>query len=78
VIILTRGTVMEETRRGRQAPLKVERDFAGSRLEVQILVRAYELAAPIVRSRTDATPAPEPLTRPAEDLPRARCVAKGA
>jgi hypothetical protein len=69
---------MEETSRGRQPPLKVERAFAGSRLEQQILVRTYELAAPIIRKRTDAVPSPEPLDRPFDDSFQSQRVAKGA
>ena len=58
---------MEESRRGRQPPLKVEREFAGSRLEVQILIRAYELASPIIRRRTDVIGPPESFDQPDND-----------
>jgi len=67
---------MEETSRGRQPPLKVEREFAGSRLEQQILVRAYELAAPIIRKRTDAVPPLAPFERLGPS--QSERVAKGA
>jgi hypothetical protein len=40
---------MEEKRRQGKPPLKVEHAFAGSRLEQPILIRVYELAAPLVR-----------------------------
>jgi hypothetical protein len=55
---------MEGSRRGRRPPLELERKFAGSRLEEQILIRAYELVVPVIRrsivqdslSGTGATP----------------------
>ncbi len=68
---------MEETSRGRQPPLKVEREFAGSRLEQQILVRTYELAAPIIRKRTDVVPSSEPFPRPAHSF-QSQPIAQGA
>lgn len=40
---------MEGSRRRQSPPLGVERGFANSRLERQILIRVYELVAPIVR-----------------------------
>jgi hypothetical protein len=69
---------MEETSRGRRPPLKIERAFAGSRLEQQILVRAYELAAPIIRKRMDAVPSLEPFDRPVDVSFQSQRVAKGA
>lgn len=51
---------MEGSRRNWKSPLEVERGFANSRLERQILVRAYELVVPVVRrSLTDPPPACE-------------------
>lgn len=44
---------MEGSRRGRQPPLDVRREFAGSRLEEQILVRVYELVVPTIRRSLD-------------------------
>jgi hypothetical protein len=44
---------MEGSRRSRQPPLDVEREFAGSRLEEQILVRTYELVVPVIRHSLD-------------------------
>ena len=41
---------MEGLRRRQKPPLEVERGFANSRLERQILVRVYELVVPVVRS----------------------------
>lgn len=40
---------MEGLRRRRRPPLEVERGFANSRLERQILVRVYELVVPVIR-----------------------------
>jgi hypothetical protein len=69
---------MEETRHGRQPPLKVEREFAGSRLEQQILIRVYELAAPIICKRTDTVPLPDPSDQIVSDSFQSQCVTKGA
>ena len=69
---------MEETSRGRQPPLKIERAFARSRLEPQILVRAYELAAPIIRKRLDVVPSPESFDRPVDVSFQSQRLAKGA
>ena len=40
---------MDGSRRGRQPPLAVQRDFAGSRLDEQILMRVFELVVPVIR-----------------------------
>jgi hypothetical protein len=40
---------MDGSRRGRQPPLEVQRDSAGSRLEEQILIRVFELVVPVIR-----------------------------
>lgn len=45
---------MEGSRRGWLPPLEVRREFAGSRLEEQILVRTYELVVPVIRRCLDA------------------------
>ena len=69
---------MEEKRLGRQPSLKVERQFAGSRLEQQILIRVYELAAPVICKRTDAVPLPEPSAQIVSDSFQCQCVTRGA
>jgi hypothetical protein len=69
---------MEETNRGRRPPLMVDRVFTGSRLEQQFLVRAYGLAAPIIRRRTDAFPSQGLFDRPVDDPFQSQHVAKGA
>ena len=40
---------MEGSVQGRRLALEVQRDFAGSRLEEQILIRVFELVTPAVR-----------------------------
>ena len=44
---------MDGSRRGRQPPLEVQREFLGSRLEQKILVRVYELVVPVIRRSLD-------------------------
>jgi hypothetical protein len=41
---------MEGSVLGRRFSLEVQRDFAGSRLEEQILIRVFELLTPVFRS----------------------------
>jgi hypothetical protein len=69
---------MEEARRRRQPALKVERAFAGSRLEQQILMRVDELAAPILRNRTAAVLLSEPSDRLSSNSIQFQPVARGA
>jgi hypothetical protein len=69
---------MEENRRYRQPPLKVEHAFAGSRLEQPILMRAYELAVPVVRRRTDVVLLPDMSDRLVRDSFLSQRVSKGA
>ena len=40
---------MEGRVQGRQFALEIQRDFAGSRLEEQILIRVFELVTPAIR-----------------------------
>lgn len=40
---------MDGSSRGWQVPLQLRREFAGSRLEEQILVRVFELVVPVIR-----------------------------
>ena len=47
---------MEGSRRRRKPPLEVERGFASSRLEGQILVRVYELVVPVIRQSLHVEP----------------------
>jgi hypothetical protein len=44
---------MDGSSRGRQPALELIREFAGSRLEEQILIRVFELVVPIIRHRWD-------------------------
>jgi hypothetical protein len=43
---------MDGSNRGRQPALELKREFAGSRLEEQVLIRAFELAIPVARVLT--------------------------
>ena len=45
---------MDGQSRVRTRPLDVRRAFVGSRLESQVLIRAYDLAAPVIRQRVAA------------------------
>jgi hypothetical protein len=38
---------------GRRPPLELRREFASSRLERQILIRAFELVVPVIRRSCD-------------------------
>jgi hypothetical protein len=69
---------MEETSHGRQPPLKVVREFAASRLEQQVLIRSYELAAPVLRKPTQGAPSSEPSQQPGHDLSPSQPIFKGA
>lgn len=41
---------------GRESPaMHVQRDFAGSRLEKQVMIQAYELVVPVTRQRMPAS-----------------------
>lgn len=40
---------MDGQRRLRRPPPEVRREFAGGRLESQVLIRAYELVVPVIR-----------------------------
>jgi hypothetical protein len=68
---------MEETR-GRQPLLKVERAFVGSRLEKQILSRAYAFAVPITRKRAETVPSPEAIETTGKDQFSSQRIAQGA
>jgi hypothetical protein len=69
---------MEEKRRGRPPLMKVERAFAGSRLEQPLLRQVYELAAPRLRRRPQAIPLPELPVRLVRDPSPSQPVARGA
>lgn len=68
---------MEGSRRQRQLPLEVERGFANSRLERQLLVRVYELVVPVVR-RSLADEPPRVADREADDRQVSARLRKGA
>jgi hypothetical protein len=52
---------MEASRRRRNAPLPLQREFTGSRLEKQILMRALDLVTPA--RRLDRMPEEQPTTQ---------------
>ena len=54
---------MEGARGGRQRPLEIERDFACSRLEKQLLASAYESAVPLIRRSAGCQTAEEGNSR---------------
>jgi hypothetical protein len=58
-------------------PLDMRREFVGSRLETQVLIRAYELAAPVIRGPVAAAPAARTRGVPDREDPRQR-PARGA
>jgi len=69
---------MEDTKCRRWRPLAVLCEFAGSRLEKQVLMRAYELTVPAARVRVvgvQRTSAGEHVTR---IKGRSRAIMKGA
>lgn len=67
---------MEEAGR-RQCPMTVQRAFAGSRLEGQILSRIYELAVPVFRRSTDAAATPATGATAAEGATTPQQIATG-
>jgi hypothetical protein len=68
---------MEEASHPRKTPLTVAREFAGSRLEQQILSRVYELAVPILRRRTTTTRASPARTTAADNNHQPQRIAQG-
>jgi hypothetical protein len=69
---------MDDTRCHRRQVLAVVREFAGGRLEKQVLSRAYELAAPVVRVRTQVLVAAETAGKSIPREPGSQIIAKGA
>jgi hypothetical protein len=59
-------------------PLEVRREFFGSRLEAQVLVRTYELVVPVVRRQLATTVASWAESLPAECGTGQRRIAQGA
>jgi hypothetical protein len=62
----------------RKPPPEVRREFIGCRLESQVLIRAYELAVPVVRRQVVAAWMPETDGAAAGSWNRAGLVAQGA
>jgi hypothetical protein len=59
-------------------PLEVRREFFGSRLEAQVLVRTYELVVPMVRRQLATAAASWTESLPAECRMERRRIAQGA
>jgi hypothetical protein len=70
--------IMEEARRIRHTPLTVQRAFAGSRLEEQILSRVYERVVPILRKSTRGSQTPRATEQAAEHQCESGKTSKGA
>jgi hypothetical protein len=80
-MVLLRGVAMEGSRSVSKSLLAVRREFAGSRLEQQVLVRAYELAVPVGHRRVgslEQTSAKEQIIRLPRCEGRPQLIAKGA
>ena len=69
---------MEDTRCRRRPSLAVRREFAGSRLEHQVLMRAYELAVPAIRVSVGGVSRFHARERVSRSEDRSPAVAKGA
>lgn len=68
---------MEGTTRRRKPPLTVQREFAGSRLEEQILSRLYELAVPVLLRRTASAQTSKGRAFDADDSKHQKRIARG-
>jgi hypothetical protein len=44
---------MDGSGRGRRPPLELKQEFSNSRLEEQILIRAFEMVVPVIRRDWD-------------------------
>jgi hypothetical protein len=77
-ILLSQDIVMEDTNRRRRPSLAVLREFAGSRLENQVLMRAYEFAVPAVRVNVGGVQRFGSLDHVIRNEDRSPTIAKGA
>jgi hypothetical protein len=68
---------MDDQRRVGRPPPEVRREFAGCRLESQVLIRTYELVVPVIRRRIFGDPPPLASTS-AGGRDRAGLMAQGA
>jgi len=68
---------MDGQRRTKRLPRDMRREFVGCRLESQILIRAYELAVPVIRQRIVAD-VPPTVGVTANGLDQIGQVAQGA
>jgi len=69
---------MDGQSRMRKLPLNVRREFVGCRLESQVLVRAYELAVPVVRRQVAVAWMPQTDSAAAGNRDRVGLAAQGA
>lgn len=69
---------MDGSARRRQAPLSLQRDFAGSRLEQQILARAFELIVPSNHLVVPEQQPPDAAGKPASTTPPQTQGARGS
>jgi hypothetical protein len=68
---------MDGQGRAKRPPRDLRREFVGCRLESQVLIRAYELAVPMVRRRIVAE-LPQVASAATGSWDRAGLVAQGA
>ena len=76
-ILQRKGRTMDGQRRAEKSPRDVRREFVGCRLESQRLIRAYELAVPVVRRRIVVSVSPS-VGVEAERFDRIGLMAQGA
>lgn len=69
---------MDGANRVGNAPLEVSREFVGSRLETQLLIRAYELVAPVIRRSADSARMSSTQEAREQDCPQQQRMAQGA
>jgi hypothetical protein len=69
---------MDDERRRKEPPLEIRREFAGGRLETQVLMQAYERVVPVIRRPIPRTPTLWDLIDERTDVTRTQCIAQGA
>jgi hypothetical protein len=69
---------MEDTKCRRRQSLAMLREFSGGRLEKQVLIRAYELSAPVTQVSTNVLSMSEPIGGPGKHQQNSQVIAKGA
>lgn len=69
---------MDDGHRIARRPLEVRREFVGCRLEAQVLIRAYDLAVPVIRRQVNAARTPQGNGVVTGNLNRTGRIAQGA